>query len=162
MSRERIQPRRIKATYFLSEGTTCVIAAVKKPIGSAWGDSFVWEPPRNPQALTWTTPPSPQSPNHHRGAQMLKGSPKKTSLFWPVFRAKLPQAWIKRSSLSMISQFLLPLEISHWITSAHIQPQATAWVTQFFNNCLQGNRVRKAQLPRALGKWVSKESCISN
>lgn len=38
----------------------------------------------------------------------------------------------------MISPFLLPLEISHWITSAHSQPQATTQLIQFFNKCLQG------------------------
>lgn len=51
----------------------------------------------------------------------------------------------------MISQFLLPLEISHWIT-AHIQPEATAWVTQSFNNCLHGKHTPTNELWEA---WVN-------
>lgn len=44
--------------------------------------SFVWDPHPSPQALAWviqTT--SLQSPNHHKGAKILKCSLMKTSLF---------------------------------------------------------------------------------
>lgn len=51
----------------------------------------------------------------------------------------------------MISPFLLPLKISHWITSAHSQPQATAQLIQFFNKCLHGKYMPRKRYRQA---WV--------